>query len=71
MRFSKSFIVIASILLVLVGAALGYSVKLLRQIGGIDREVKMLRCEVQTLGCRLFLLEARQIRMEPPGKGDI
>jgi len=64
MRFSKAFIAIACILLVLLGAALGYSIRMLRGIRDIDRELKFLKCETAALGCRVFLLETSQIMME-------
>jgi hypothetical protein len=64
MRFSKPFIAIACILLVLVGATLGYSIRMLQGICDIDRELKFLKCESAALGCRVFLLETSQITME-------
>jgi hypothetical protein len=71
MRFSKSFIVIACILLVFVGAALGYSVKVLRQASDMGHELKLIDYDLRGLEYRIFLLETQQLRMEPPGKGDI
>jgi hypothetical protein len=47
MRVSKSFILIASILLVLVGAALGYSVKMFLQVGDMSHQLKLLDYDVR------------------------
>ena len=71
MRFSKSFIVIVCILLVFVGAALGYSVKVLQEVRDIDHELKLIAYDLRGLEYRIFVLETQQLRMEPPGKGDI
>ena len=66
MRFSKSFIVLACTLLLLVGAALGYSVKMFLQVGEMSHELKLIDYDMRTLEYRVFLLES-QLRMEPPG----
>jgi len=68
MRFSNSFIVITCIPLLLVGAALGYSVKVLQQIVGIDDELKLIGYDLRGLEYRIFILESQQLRMEPPEK---
>lgn len=71
MRLSKSFILIASILLVLVGVAFGYSFKVLRQVGDIGHELKLIDYDLRGLEYRIFILETQQLRMEPPGKNNI
>ena len=71
MRFSKSFIVIACTLLLLVGAAFGYSVKMLQEVRDIDHELNLVDYDLRALEYRIFVLETQQLTMEPPGKGDI
>ncbi|MCK4788411.1 MAG: hypothetical protein KAV87_32020 [Desulfobacteraceae bacterium] len=71
MRFSKLFIAIACVLLVLVGAALGYSVKMFRQVGDMERELKLIDYDLRGLEYRIFLLESSQLQMEPPGNSNI
>ena len=68
MRFSKSFIVIACTLLLLVGVALGYSAKLVQQMTGVDDELKLIDYDLRGLEYRIFILESQQLRMEPPEK---
>ena len=72
MRFSKSFIAVTCILLVSVGAALGYSVKVLQGISDIDHELKLIEYDLRGVEYRIFILEAHQLKMEPPpGDGNI
>jgi hypothetical protein len=68
MRFSKPFIVLACTLLLLVGAALGYSAKLFWQMAGVDDELKLIDYDLRGLEYRIFILESQQLRMEPPEK---
>jgi hypothetical protein len=68
MTFSKPFITIACILLVLVGAALGYSAKLVQQIVVMDGKVNLIDYDLRGLEYRIFILESQQLTMEPPEK---
>ena len=68
MRFSKAFIAIACTLLLLVGAALGYSAKLVKQMAAVDDELKLIDYDLPGLEYRIFILESQQLRMEPPEK---
>ena len=68
MRFSKPFILLACTLLLLVGAALGYSAKLIHQMTGVDDELKLIDYDLRGLEYRIFILENQQLRMDPPEK---
>jgi hypothetical protein len=52
----------------LVGAALGYSVKVLTRIPNIDDELKLIDYDLRGLEYRIFILESQQLRMDPPEK---
>ena len=66
MTFSKLFIIIACVLLVLVGAALGYSIKMFLQVGDMSHRLELNDYDLRALEHRIFLLES-QLRIESPG----
>jgi len=68
MRLSKLFIAIACVLLVFVGAALGYSAKMFLQVGEMSHKLNLIDYDLRGLEYRIFILESQQLRMEPPEK---
>jgi hypothetical protein len=71
MTFSRLFVIISCILLILVGGALGYSAKMFLRVGDMSHRLKLLNYDVRALEYRIFLLEDQEIRLNLGGKRNI